>query len=343
MTMDTAVEMEGKLAARRSPGRRHGWRRQTRGGWQYTSHIGGFVMPAHSIGSGTISFGLVAIPIKLYTAAVSAGVSFHLLHATCGHRIRQQTYCPVDHAVVERGELVKGYEVAKDQYVPVTDAELQALAGAASTVIAIREFVPLPRVDPIYFERTYYLGPDTGGAKAYRLLAQAQATTGRVALATFVLRDKERLVLIRPAPHGLMLHTMYFADEVRDVGEIDTGETAPIKAGELELAVRLIEELSHPEFTPAQYRDDYRRRVLALVTLKGEGKAVPLGGPEVPRIRVIDLMDALTQSLAQRASPAATPGVPSAPMPKKPPGKVGTRAPAATPGRLEKRPQASNK
>ncbi len=298
-------------------------------------------MPAHSIGSGTISFGLVAIPIKLYTAAVSAGVSFHLLHATCGTRIRQQIYCPVDHAVVARGELVKGYEVAKDQYVAVTDEELQALEGAASTVIDIREFVPLSRVDPIYFERTYYLGPDTGGAKAYRLLAQAMATTGRVALATFVLRGKERLVLLRPAPHGLLLHTMYFADEVRNFGEIDPGETAPITAGELELAVRLIDELSHAEFTPEQYRDDYRRRVLDFVTLKGEGKAVTAGGPEVPRIRVIDLMDALTQSLAQRVAPAATPGAPPAPMPKKPPGKVGTRAPTAAPGKLEKRAHAS--
>jgi DNA end-binding protein Ku len=295
-------------------------------------------MPAHSIGSGTISFGLVAIPIRLYTAAVSAGVSFHLLHARCGHRIRQQTYCPVDHAVVERGELVKGYEVAKNQYVPVTDEELKALAGAASTVIDIREFVPLPRVDPIYFERTYFLGPDKGGAKAYRLLAQAMATTGRVALATFVLRGKERLVLIRPAPHGLLLHTMYFADEVRDVGEIDTGETAPITEGELELAIRLIEELSHAEFTPEQYRDDYRRRVLDLVTLKGEGKAVTAGAPRrSSRIQVIDLMDALTQTLARRAAPATTPGAPPAPRPKKPPGKVGTRAPAATPGRAHAR------
>src|SRR5438132_6283250 len=298
-------------------------------------------MPTHSIGSGIISFGLVAIPVRLYTAAVSAGVAFHLLHATCGTRIRQQTYCPVDHAVVERGALVKGYEVAKDQYVPVTEEELQALAGAASTVIAITELVPLARVDPIYFERTYYLGPDKGGAKAYRLLTQAMATTGRVALATFVLRGKERLVLIRPAPHGLLLHTMYFADEVRDVGEIDTGETAPITAGERELAVRLIHQLSHAEFTPAQYRDDYRRRVLDLVTLKGEGKAVPVGGPEAPRIRVIDLMEALTQSLPQRAAPAATPEAPPAPRPKKPPGKVGTRSPVAIPGRLGKRPHAS--
>ena len=298
-------------------------------------------MPTHSIGSGTISFGLVAIPIKLYTAAVSAGVSFHLLHATCDHRIRQQMYCPVDHAIVERSELVKGYEVAKDQYVPVTEAELQALAGAASTVIDIREFVPLPRVDPIYFERTYYLGPAKGGAKAYRLLAQAMATTDRVALATCVMRGKERLVLIRPAPHGLLLHTMYFADEVREFGEIDTSETVQITAGELELAVRLIDELSHAEFTPGQYRDDYRRRILDLVTLKGEGKAVPAGGPEVPRIRVIDLMDALMQSLAQRMAPAATPGAPPAPRATKPPGKVGTRGPVAIPGRLGKRPHAS--
>src|SRR5438128_9095623 len=223
-------------------------------------------------------------------------------------------YCPVDHAVVERGELVKGYELAKDHYVPVTEEELQALEGAASTVIAITKFVPLPRVDPIYFERAYYLGPDKGGAKAYRLLTQAMATTGRVALATCVLRGKERLVLIRPAPHGLLLHTMYFADEVRDVGEIDTGETAPITGGELELAVRLIDELSHAEFTPGQYRDDYRQRLLDLVTLKGEGKAVPAGGPEIPRIRVIDLMDALTQSLAQHTAPTAPPGTPPAPM-----------------------------
>ena len=132
---------------------------------------------------------------------------------------------------------------------------------------------------------------------------------------------------------------MYFADEVRDFSEIDTGETAPIRAGELELAVRLIDELSHAEFTPGQYRDDYRRRVLDLVALKGEGKAVPAGGPEVPRIRMIDLMDALRQSLAQRAGPM--PGAPPAPMPKKPPVKVGKRATAATPERLEQRVRAS--
>src|SRR6266852_2231102 len=226
------------------------------------------VMSPHSIGSAMISFGLVSIPIKLYTAAASAGVSFNLLHAKCGHRIRQQLVCPVDDAVVERSDLVKGYEFAKDQYVRVTEEELKALEGEASKVIDIAEFVPLHRVDPIYFEKTYYLGPDKGGEKAYRLLAEAMATTDRSALATFVMRGKESLVLIRSAQHGLLLHTMYFAAEVRDFGEVDKGEAATIKAGELELAVRLIAELSHEEFTPEQYQDDYRRRVLDLVNLK---------------------------------------------------------------------------
>src|SRR6266849_8051683 len=228
-------------------------------------------MPTHSIGSGTISFGLVAIPIKLYTAAVSAGVAFHLLHATCGTRIRQQTYCPVDHEVVERSGLVKGYEFAKDQYVRVTDEELKALEGEGSKVIDIAEFVPLSEVDPIYFEKTYYLGPDKGGEKAYRLLAEAMAKTEQVALAKFVMRGKESLVLIRPAQGGLMLHTMYFADEVRDFGEIGKGESATLKEGEMGLALRLIEDLTHAEFKPEQYQDDYRQRVLDLVNLKVEG------------------------------------------------------------------------
>ncbi len=211
-------------------------------------------MLAHSIGSATISFGLVSIPIKLYAATSSAGVAFHLLHAKCGHRIRQQMLCPVDHEVVERSGLVKGYEFAKDQYVHVTDEELTALEGGASKVIDIAKFVPLPRVDPIYFEKTYYLGPDKGGEKAYRLLAEAMATTDRVALATFMMRGKESLVLIRPAQHGLMLHTMYFADEVRDFGEIDKGQSAKIGEDELELAVRLIAGLAHEESSPSSTR-----------------------------------------------------------------------------------------
>ncbi len=304
-------------------------------------------MPPHSIGSGTISFGLVSIPVKLYTAASSGGVSFNLLHAKCGSRIRQQTFCPVCNEVVDRSALVKGYEFSKEQYVRFTDEELKSLEGEVSKVIDIAEFVPLPTVDPIYFEKTYYLGPDKGGEKAYRLLTDAMAKTDRVALAKFVMRGKESLVLIRPAQHGLMLHTMYFADEVRDFGEIDKGQSVKLKEGELDLALRLIEELSHDEFKPEQYQDDYRLRVLDLVNLKVEGKEVTALGPQVQRAQVIDLMDALKQSLAKRAgaaaeAPATVPAAGKAPVGKKPPMKAPRRAVAAQ-EKPEKKAQSAKK
>ena len=150
-------------------------------------------MPPRSIGSGTISFGLVSIPVKLYPAASSQSVSFNLLHAKCGNRIRQQRFCPVCNEVVERDGLVKGYEFAKDQYVKISDEELEALEGEASKAIEISEFVPLAKVDPVYFEKSYYLGPDKGGEKAYRLLADAMQKAERVALAKFCMRGKESL------------------------------------------------------------------------------------------------------------------------------------------------------
>src|SRR5206468_3089498 len=210
-------------------------------------------MPPHSIGSGTISFGLVSIPIRMYSAASSGGVSFNQLHQKCGGRIRQQQICPTCNEVVERSTLVKGYEFAKDQYVQFTEDELKTLEGEASKMIDIAEFVPLAQVDPIYFEKTYYLGPDKGGEKAYRLLCDAMLKTDRVALAKYVMRGKENLVLIRASGDGLMLHAMYFADEVRDFGEIDKGHNASIKAGELDLALRLIDELSSTQFQPGNY------------------------------------------------------------------------------------------
>ncbi|MBI4609807.1 MAG: Ku protein, partial [Candidatus Rokubacteria bacterium] len=198
-----------------------------------------------------------------------------------------------------------------------TDEELKSLEGEASKIIDIAEFVPLANVDPIYFEKTYYLGPDKGGEKAYRLLADAMAKTDRVALAKFVMRGKESLVLVRPAQGGLMLHTMYFADEVRDFGEIDKGQSAKIKEGELELALRLIDELSNGDFKPEQYQDEYRLRVLDLVNLKVEGKEITAVGPQVQRAQVIDLMEALKESLAKRV-----------PQEKKPPAKAPRRAEA---------------
>jgi len=259
-------------------------------------------MPPHSIGSGTLSFGLVSIPVKMYTAATSAGLSFNLLHEKCGGRIKQQQMCPACNEVLERSSLVKGYEFAKDQYVRFTEEELKTLETEASRMIDIAEFVPLEKVDPIYFEKTYYLGPDRGGDKAYRLLRDAMIKTSRVALAKFVMRGKENLVLIRASQDGLMLHTMYFADEIRDFGEIDKGANATTKSGELDLAQRLIDELSNPEFRPDQYHDAYRERLLEVVEAKVEGKEITAVGPQVQRTQVIDLMEALKQSLGSRVS-----------------------------------------
>jgi DNA end-binding protein Ku len=260
-------------------------------------------MPPHALGSGTISFGLVSIPIKLYTAAGSANVSFNLLHAKCGSRIKQQTFCPQCNEVVERSALVRGYEYAKDQYVRVTDDELKALEGEASKMIDIAEFVPLAKVDPIYFERTYYLGADKGGEKPYRLLAEAMEKSGQVALATFVMRGKESLVLIRAAQGGLMLHTMYFADEVRAFSDVDKGESAKIKDGELDLAIKLIDGLAAEDFDAERYKDAYRERVMELINRKAEGQELTPAPAPAKRKQVIDLMEALKESLAARKPP----------------------------------------
>jgi DNA end-binding protein Ku len=280
-------------------------------------------MPPHSIGSGTLSFGLVSIPVKMYTAASSAALSFNLLHEKCGGRIKQQQICPACNEVLERTSLVKGYEFAKDQYVRFTEEEIKTLETEATKMIDIAEFVPLEQVDPIYFEKTYYLGPDKGGDKAYRLLSDAMVKTGRVALAKYVMRGKENLVLIRASQDGLMLHTMYFADEIRNFGEIDKGANATIKSGELELAQRLIDELSSKEFKPEQYHDEYRDRLLEVVEAKVEGKEITAIGPQVQRTQVIDLMDALKQSLEGRVSKDRQAGA------KKPAVKAARTAPAA--------------
>jgi DNA end-binding protein Ku len=285
-------------------------------------------MPPRSLGSGTISFGLVSIPVKLYTAASSQSPSFNLLHAKCGSRIRQQRLCPICNEVVEREELIRGYEFAKGQYVRITDEELEALEGEASKAIEISEFVPLSTVDPVYFEKSYYLGPDKGGEKPYRLLAEAMAQAAKVALAKFVMRGRENLVLLRSSQNGLLLHAMYFADEVKDFSEIDKGESAKISGAETNLAMRLIDELSTEQFKPEQYGDDYRQRVLELVNSKAEGKEITIAEPVPQRAQVIDLMAALKESLSKKE-----------PKEKKP----AVRAKASEPDKGRKRAQSSKK
>jgi DNA end-binding protein Ku len=255
-------------------------------------------------------------------------VSFNLLHAKCGNRIRQQRHCPVCNEVVEREDLVKGYEFAKDRYVKLTDEEIKALEGEASKAIEIAEFVPLPTVDPIYFEKTYYLGPDKGGEKAYRLLADAMTQAGKVALAKFVMRGKENLVLIRSAQNGLMLHTMYFADEVRNFDEIAKGESSKISSAETNLALRLIDELSNEQFIPENYEDEYRQRVLNLVQEKAAGKEITIAEPPVHRAQVIDLMAALKESLGKQTAREKKPAV---------------RAKSTEPEKVKKRAQSAKR
>lgn len=286
-------------------------------------------MPPRSIASGIISFGLVAIPVKLYSAATSQSVSFNLLHAKCGNRIREQRICPVCNEVLEKTDLIKGFELAKDQYVRLTDEDLKGLEGEASEAIEITEFVPLAKVDPIYFEKTYYLGPDKGGEKPYRLLADAMTHAGKVALAKFIMRGKENLVLVRAAKNGLMLHTMYFADEVRSFDEIAKGEAAKIGSAETKLALRLVDELSVQEFDAEKYEDQYRQRVMELVNTKAEGKDITVAAPQAKRAQVIDLMAALKESLGRKSNLKGR--------------KPAVRAKASQPEKVKKRIQSAGK
>lgn len=259
-------------------------------------------MASRPIGTGNISFGLVSIPVKLFSATRSRAVSFNLLHAKDLSRIQQKIYCPVDDAIIERSELVRGFEFEKGRYVTFTDEELKRLEARNEHAIEITEFLPLERVDPVYFEEAYYLGSEANAAKAYRLLADAMSESGRVALGRFTMRGKEHLVLIRPFGKGLMLHTVYYSDEVRPAEDIDQAGSEPVREAELTLAKRLIDELTGKEFDPSKYQDHYRERVLEVAQQKVEGQQVTEAPPEPRRGQVIDLMSALKASLEKRGA-----------------------------------------
>jgi DNA end-binding protein Ku len=259
-------------------------------------------MAARSIANASISFGLVAIPVRLFTAASSKSVTFHLLHAKDNSRIQQKIYCPVDDAIIDRSELVRGYEVEKGRYAVFTEEELKQLEAQNSHAIEITEFVPLASVDPIYFETPYYLGCEPGAAKAYRLLTEAMTISERVALGRFTMRGKEHLVVIRPYQKGLMLHTLYYADEVRSADEIDRALDENVKEAELTLARRLIDDLTSKKFSPEKYHDGYRERVEAAARSKLEGQQVSAAAPGPRHGQVIDLMAALKASLDKQTT-----------------------------------------
>ena len=258
-------------------------------------------MSARSIASGTISFGLVSIPVKLFSATQSSSaISFNLLHGKCGSRLKQQYICPrEDNVVVQRDEMVKGYEFAKDRYVTFTPDELKSLEEKSTQQIEIAEFVPASKIDPIYLDKPYYLGPEQGADRAYRLLAEAMRKSGRTALARYAARGKQYLVQIRPLPEGgLVMQTLLYADEVRPFSDVPL-ESGEVKPQELLLAQQIIDQIATDEFQPQKYEDDVRKRIEAQIQRKVEGQEIQ-AEPERPPTQIIDLMEALKASLAAK-------------------------------------------
>jgi DNA end-binding protein Ku len=255
-------------------------------------------MAARSIGTLTVSFGLVAIPVKLYSATeASRQLSFNLLHKACGSRLRQQYICIKEDVIVPREEMVKGYEFAKDQYVMFSPEELKAMEEAGTHAADITEFVPLEAVDPVYFDKAYYLAPDKGGAKPYALFTRALQESGRCALGRWAARGKQYIVMIRAVDDGLIMQQLMYADEVRSIKDVDIPKLE-VKETELKLARKLIEQQSSESFNPADYKDEVRERIEAAVQKKVEGQEVTMAeeGPGAGA-RVVDLMDALRASL----------------------------------------------
>lgn len=266
-------------------------------------------MAARSIASLTISFGLVSIPVKLYSATdASRAISFNLLHKGCGSRLKQQYVCAKEDVIVPREDMVKGYEFAKDQYVMFTPEELKALEETGTQSAEITEFVPLRSIDPVYFDKAYYLGPDKGGAKPYALLARALRETGRCALGRWATRGRQYIVMIRPVEdlvEGLVMQQLLYADEVRSLRDIDIPKT-DVKPAELKLAQQLIEQQTSVRFDPGAYSDEVRARVEAAIQRKVGGQEITTAVEHSESgAQVIDLMDALRASLEKRAPPKA--------------------------------------
>ena len=255
-----------------------------------------------AIWSGSISFGLVNVPVKLVTATSPKDVRFHQLHASDGGRINQKRVCSVDGEEVEYDEIVKGYEVHKGQYVVVEPEELEALAPEGSRSIDIEEFVDLADIDPLFFEHSYYLVPDGPAARPYALLAEAMEGTGKVGIGRFVLRTKQYLAALRPKEGALVLSTMLFADEVVGTADLDVQTTKDTKPSDREvtMARQLVNSLS-TDWDPEKYKDDYREKVLEMIEAKAEGNEIAV--PEAPErpAPVVDLMAALEASLAKAA------------------------------------------
>jgi len=271
-------------------------------------------MPARSIASLSLSFGLVSIPVKLYSATESSGaVKFHLL-AKDGSRVKQQYVSEKDQAVVPRSEMVKGYEFDKDRFVLFTPEELKAVEESSSPTIEIMSFIPATSVDPLFYDKAYLLAPDRRGAKPYTLLAEAMRRSGRCALARWAWKAKQYVVQIRPAEDGLVLQQLLYADEVRSHKDLNI-ERVEVSQGELQLALQLIEQISTDSYDATQYVDEEKKRILAAIDEKIAGKQIVALAhrEEHESAQVIDLVEALRASLRKKPAAAGVPGIETQP------------------------------
>lgn len=298
-------------------------------------------MAARSIASLSISFGLVSIPVKVYSATeTKSAVSFNLLHKGCGSRLRQQYVCLKEDVVVDRADMVKGYEFEKDRYVTFTPDELKALEDAAEQTIDIVSFMPVGAIDPIYFDKAYYLGPDKRGAKPYNLLAEAMRETGTCALAKWAWKGKQYMVQIRVGDDGLILQQLLYADEVRDMADLHV-ERADVQPAELKLAQQLIEQNSVDGYDAGAYTDEEKQRILEQIDKKIAGKKITIAAETPPSTggEVIDLMEALRKSIgANKRQPAAkSAGKAAAKVAAEPPARKTARRAAAAPAEAPKR------
>jgi len=268
---------------------------------------GGAVMALRPLRNATITFGLVSIPVRFYTATKSEDIHFNLLHESCGARVNRRWWCPYHEEIVSSDELIRGYEVGKGRYVTFSNEEMEALETDDNRALDIVEFVDLAEIDPVFFEKAWFLGPAPGGGKTYNLLATAMKKQHKVAVARWVSGGREHLVVLRPYGDGLILHTMYYADEVRDFAAVDKEASAPVREKEVQLAEMLINELTGETFDPMEYHDEYRQRLVGKIEAKAEGK--PVVSPkreEEAQAEVVDIMEALRRRLEGGRAGAST-------------------------------------
>ena len=265
-------------------------------------------MALRPLRNAMISFGLVSIPVRFYTATKSEDIHFNLLHSSCGTRVNRKWWCPYHEKIVDSEELIRGYAVTKNKYVTFSDEEMEVLETDDNRALDITEFVDMKEIDPVFYEKAYFLGPAPGGGKTYKLLATAMKKENRVAVARWVAAGKEHLVVIRPFEKGLILHTMFYADEVRDFGSVDL-ENAKTSDKEVQLAEMLINELTEEKFNPMAFKDEYRERLLERIREKARGKTIVAEEREEEEKggEVVDIMDALRRSLekGRGVAPAA--------------------------------------